>query len=137
MNIFNLFKKKPQVQEPEWIKLYPKEMAELVLNEIRTNPQVCNLDEIPHGVGEFGLEITNPIPTYGVPTNEIYLKKLCLQNGNKIRWRRDGSVQTISIAKTIDKYEIFNSDGDTVCFLFICPYHLKISEKAPRGFKFL
>ena len=134
MSLFNLFNKKTNV-EPEWIKKYPREKAELLLNEINSNPQVCNLDEIPHGVGEFGLEITNPIPTYGIPTNEIYLKHLVLKNGQKIRWRRERSVQTISISKTIDKYEIFNFNGETICFLFICPYHLKISQKAPKGFK--
>jgi hypothetical protein len=102
---------------------------------IKNNPQACKMDEIPQGFGDFGLERTNPIPTYGVPENEIYLSNLRLTNGERIRWRRVGSFEIETINSPIDEYEIFSLNGDTISFLYISPYHLSTSRKAPRGFK--
>ena len=134
MGIFDLFKIKKSV--PEWVSQFPAEYVEIILNQIKINPQSCNLDEIPQGTGKFGLELTNPIPINGIPSNEEYLKKLILNNGSKIRWRREGSLRISNISMPIDKYEIFDLEGNTVCFLFLSPYHLKTSEKIPEGFRF-
>jgi len=134
MGIFDLFKKKSE--EPDWVKKIPIEYSNLILNQIKSNSQACNLDEIPQGLGKFGLESTNPIPIYGIPSNEEYLHKLVLKNGNKIRWRREGSITISNISMPIDKYEIFDLEGNTVCFLFLSPYHLKTSQKVPEGFRF-
>ena len=133
--IIKLFSNSKTTKLPEYFNMYPDEMRTIILDEIYSNPQKCSEDEIPQGVGEFGLEITNPIPTFGVPANEIYLNKLLLPNGLKPRWRRIGSTSTFSITKSIDMYEIFDNKGETVCTLYINPYHLKISNKIPKGFK--
>ena len=136
MSIFKkLFGSGKSQQIPEYFNIFPKELRELILNEINGNPQVCELDEIPQGVGEFGLEITNPVPTYGTPSNEIYLDRLLFTNGTKPKWRRIGSTETFSITKAIDMYEIFDQQGETVCTMYISPYHRKISNKVPKGFK--
>jgi hypothetical protein len=134
MGLFDFFKKEEEKQ-PEWLSMIPKEMANMFLSEIRNNPQACKLDEIPQGIGNFGLDKTNPVPVYGVPENEIYLSKLRLSNGDRIRWRRIKSLEIASINKPIDEYEIFNMNGDTITLLYISPYHLKTSSKAPAGFK--
>ena len=135
MGLFNLFKK--QIKEPEWISRLPKEYVELILSEIKSNPQACNLDELPQGIGKFGLVSTNPIPVYGIPSNEIYLKKLLFKNGERFRWRRVGSMNENIIEKPIDEYELFDLQGDRICFLYISPYHWKTSMKAPEGFKII
>jgi len=134
MGIFDFLKGKKQ--KPNWISKLPKEFAEWNLGEIKSNPQACSLDEIPQGIGKFGHELTNPIPVYGLPSNEVYLRSLLLRDGSTIRWRRVGSMGANNITKSIDQYEIFDMKGDTICFLHISPYHWKVSDKAPSGFKF-
>jgi len=37
-----------------------------------------DLDEIPDSYGEFGLDVTNPIPVKGIISNEVYLKRLII-----------------------------------------------------------
>jgi len=130
-----LFKKNNTNNFPEYFNTYPDEMCKIILDKIYANPQKCSSDEIPQGVGEFGLEITNPIPTFGVPSNEVYLNKLLFLNGLKPHWQRIGSRSIDSITNPIDMYEIFDHQGEKVCTLYINPYHLIISNKMPKGFK--
>lgn len=135
MGIFDIFKKEKKTNEIDWVSMIPKEMADLLLNEIKTNPQACKFDVIPQGIGEFGLDKSNPIPIYGIPSNEIYLNKLRTMKGERIRFRRFGSSEHVNIIKLIDEYEIFNNAGDTIAKLYLSPYHWKTSDKAPKGFK--
>lgn len=135
MGIFDLFKKKQE--EPAWVSSMPKELAMLLLEQIKNNPQASNQDEISEGTGSFGLEASNPIPIFGVPMNEEYLSRVRAQSGEKIRWRRIGSTSAPNIFNPVDCYEIFNQAGDTIANLYLSPYHLKTSEKAPKGFKLL
>lgn len=93
-------------------------------------------DVMPEGYGEFGLDITNPIPIHGVPDNERYLKKLRLANGSDIKWRRIGSCRAQNIEQIIDNYEIQDMAGNKVCNLYLCPYNRKTSNKSPKGFIF-
>lgn len=124
-------------RKPYWISTYPKETADLIPMMINANPQACKDDVIPQGYGEFGLTSTNPIPVYGIPENEDYLSKLRLQNGEKIFWERVGSVSADNINEPIDKYLIKNHNGKKITYLYISPYHLNTSMKAPKGFKIL
>jgi len=49
MGLFDFLKK--EEKEPDWLSMMPKEMANMLLAEIRNNPQACKLDEIPQGTG--------------------------------------------------------------------------------------
>lgn len=120
--------------KPDWFNFVPEEIKLLFIEEIENNPQCCELDEVPQGIGEFGLEKTNPIPTYGLPENETYLRNLRTSNRELLRYRRTGSFEVENISNPIDEYEIFNAIGDTVAFLYFSPYHKKTSEKSPQGF---
>lgn len=124
-------------RKPYWISTYPKETADLIPMMINANPQACKDDVIPQDYGEFSLTSTNPIPVYGIPENEDYLSKLRLQNGEKIFWERVGSVSADNINEPIDKYLIKNHNGKKITYLYISPYHLNTSMKAPKGFKIL
>mgnify|MGYP000380909133 FL=1 len=95
-----------------------------------------DLDEMPQGYGEFGMDITNPIPTNGVPDNEVYLRRLRLPNGDKITWDRYGSCKAENIDAIIDHYKIMDTFGNTICSLYICPYNRKTSDRRPKGFIF-
>jgi len=135
MGIFSFLNK--EKKENDWTSALPKEYAELLLGEIKKNPQACRLDDIPQGFGKFGLEATNPVPVYGVPSNETYLRSLRTLSGERLKWRRVGSLQVENIVSPIDEYEIFNNAGDTTCFIYISPYHWRNSKRAPEGFKML
>lgn len=102
---------------------------------INKNPQACETNEIPQGFGEFGLSVTNPIPVNSILENDYYLSSLRLADGSKIRWKRVGSTYTNNINSCIYIYEIFSNKGVPITYLYISSYHLKTSEKAPKGFK--
>ena len=96
----------------------------------------CGTDEdvMPEGYGEFGLEITNPIPVHTIVGNRIYLDQLWTEDGIKVSYDRIGSMNAPNISSIIDGYRIF-AKGEEIAILYICPYNKKNSEKAPKGFK--
>lgn len=135
MGLFDFLKiKKSNQLKEDWTKTFPKEIVEKFLSEIKDNSQACRIDEIPDGIGEFGLEKTNPIPTYGIPSSQEYLHSLRTINGEVLRYRRTGSINVDNINKPVDEYEIFNFQGETIAFIYISPYHWATSSKPPIGF---
>ena len=92
-----------------------------------------DLDMMPEGFGDFGLEVTNPIPVCTVFGNIVYLSKLKTSNGESITYKRSGSTGTQNIKAIIDVYEVFCQDQQIVT-LYICPYNKKNSNRAPKGF---
>jgi len=134
--MFNFFKKKPA--EYDWVSKMPKELANGLLNYIKTNTQACRkTDEIQNAEGPFGLSASNPVPVYGIPSNEIYLGRLRTPDGKLLKWRRVGSTTHENIENNIDEYEIFNEFGATIAHIYISPYHWRTSLKAPVGFKII
>ncbi len=121
---------------PEWAADAPKVLLDLALKGIADNAQAGHYDEIPEGTGKFGWDLTNPIPVNGIPANNMYLSQLVTEEGGAITWQRKGSHSAANIGGMIDKYEIFDSKTKSLGFLYISPYHKKISTKAPAGFKF-
>lgn len=96
-------------------------------NELSTDQ-----DEIPQGIGEFGWDRSNPIPTSTVSANKYYLSNLTTTDGKEIHYKRLGSTQVDNIPHIIDVYEI-SCDDNIIGKIHLCPYHLKISEKSPKG----
>lgn len=99
-----------------------------------SNPTGTDKDEMPEGYGDFGLEITNPIPTSSIPDSYIYLDSLRTKNGEEITYERIGSMTAPNIKHLIDAYRIF-ANGKQIAIIYICPYNKKNSKKAPNGFK--
>lgn len=91
-------------------------------------------DEMPTGYGEFGHEVTNPIPVHTVYGNAAYLDRLWTSGGIQVEYFRVGSTRAQNIDGLIDKYEI-KVGGAPIATLFICPYNMKNSDRAPLGFK--
>ena len=98
-----------------------------------SNPTGTDEDIMPEGYGEFGLEITNPIPTSSIPDSYFYLGRLRTQNGSKITYNRIGSMGAPNISHSIDGYTI-SSNGKELATIYICPYNKKTSTKTPKGF---
>ena len=91
-------------------------------------------DMMPEGYGEFGLDITNPIPVHTIVGNKLYLDRLRTADGIKVSYDRIGSMHAPNIPSIIDGYRIFINEKQ-IATLYICPYNKKNSEKAPKGFK--
>jgi tetratricopeptide (TPR) repeat protein len=91
-------------------------------------------DEIPWGIGEFGYDRTNPIPTNTSLGSITYLARLRTMTGEKVSYNRLGSTLVSNIENPVDIYEISDSNG-FICELYISMYHKRNSEKAPRNFK--
>lgn len=121
--------------EADWTRHMPKVIAQMILDEIESNPQACTTeDKIAAGVGPFGLTPSNPVPVFGIPSNEIYLSRLRTQTGQQISWKRIGSLYNETVKKSIDEYEVCDSDGTFITYIYISPYHWRTSQKAPEGF---
>jgi hypothetical protein len=88
---------------------------------------------MPEGTGEFGYDVTNPIPTNMINDSISYLERLYTNEGVKIEYERLGSTLSPNIKGVIDVYLIF-VHGEEMARLHICPYNKKTSEKAPKGF---
>lgn len=91
-------------------------------------------DEIPEGIGEFGLDITNPIPVNTIFGNTSYLGRLITEDDREISYERRGSGGAKNIKGPVDIYEI-SADGEKIATLYIHPYNKRNSGKAPKGFK--
>ena len=128
-------KRKPKTIMDKLLK-EPKfrEMKELFDVMHALNEDGTDQDIIPEGFGEFGLEVTNPIPVNTIFGNTAYLARLRTIEGIKVRYERKGSTGAKNINNPIDIYEVFDGD-DFIATLYISPYHKKNSEMAPRGFK--
>ena len=92
-------------------------------------------NEIPEGYGEFGYELTNPIPVNTTFGSTSYLAKLKTMNNLKISYDRIGSFSSPVSNHPVDGYKI-TLDGKDLATLYISCYHKKNSEKTPKNFKF-
>ena len=108
--------------------------AIVFLNEYKKFSYGVGLDQMPEGYGEFGIEITNPIPTSSIPENRYYLDRLRTIDNSTITYERIGSMQAENIQFLIDGYRIF-ANGKEIATLYLCPYNATTSTKAPKGFK--
>lgn len=88
-----------------------------------------DVDELPHGIGEFGRSGENPIPVNGALGELIYLSQLQTRDSSqRLLFHRLGSVESI------DVYETVSIDGSKWDILFLSPYHPRKSRKAPAGY---
>jgi hypothetical protein len=132
------------------IKTKPKQKEKSIMDTLNENPKFQEMkslfeimeklneggtdqDTMPDGYGEFGHDITNPIPVNTVMGSIAYLGTLRTLNGTKIQYERIGSTSAQNIDQTIDKYAILDN-GQKIATLFICPYNKKNSERPPKGF---
>ena len=97
------------------------------------NKEGTDQDTIPGGYGEFGYEITNPIPVNTIFGNTSYLGKLRTLDDIKVTYERIGCFSSPVSANPIDGYIIY-VNGEKITTLFIDPYNKKNSQKVPKNF---
>ena len=108
---------------------------ESLIKMIYGNPQACQQDVIPEGIGEFGLTISNPVPVCSIYASTNYLSCLRTAAGETIRWKRLGSKTGHSqIKMPVDEYQLTDQKGNIIAHIFISPYHWRTSKLAPKGF---
>ena len=75
MGFFDLFKKKKERTLYDELMDIPgmKEQIELFEIMSEANKGGCTTDEMPEGIGEFGLVPTNPIPVNTIQGSILYL----------------------------------------------------------------
>ena len=112
----------------------PEDMFEVLFANLGNSDEGCTTDVIPGAYGEYGFDLTNPIPTRGVPSNETYLHRLRLLSGEQIKWERIGSFGAPNIKHPIDGYKVMTENGESLCTIYISPYQRVISNQAPKGF---
>lgn len=96
--------------------------------------QATHGDSIPSGYGEFGLDVTNPIPVSSIAGSMAYLSMLKTVDGRSVSNDRIGSVEAPNIPVPIDAYRI-SQNGRQIAVVYICPYNYGISKLAPKGFR--
>lgn len=89
-------------------------------------------DKVPGGQGEFGLDLSNPVPTVSVRGSNYYLSRL-RHRGRPVEAKRVGSFSSDATPGMVDGYTLSVS-GISVGTVYICPYHKRISRVAPQGF---
>ena len=131
MGFFDLFKKKPKKTQES------VEASELLamLSKGNMYGDGCNADKIPGGIGEFGLDVNNPIPLTSIPATYQYLEELRFLDDMKVISNRVGSFGSEYVKHPIDGYSISHPDGREICTLYFSPYHKKDSILKPKGFK--
>lgn len=100
------------------------------------NQEGTDQDMIPSGYGEFGYDLTNPIPVNTIFGNTAYLGRLRTLDEVKVTYKRIGSFGSPISDNPIDGYEIF-ANGQKIAILYIDPYNKRNSQKAPKNFKLI
>jgi len=99
-----------------------------------SDEQGYDADVLPFGIGDFGLEPTNPVPVRGIGGSRIYLNNLRLADGQPVAAKRIRSLKVVDANTLVDEYEVFDAQQRVLCKLYVCPYHQRVSRKAPKGF---
>ena len=138
MSILDIFRRKKTQSVWDALMDIPELKAQKELYDIMSAQNAisgCTSDEMPNGVGEFGLEATNPIPVNTISGSILYLGGLRTPDGSKISYERLGSLEVGNIDKPIDKYLITDENDDKLTIIYISPYQAINSKKSPKGLK--
>lgn len=95
----------------------------------------CDTDELPGAQGEFGHEVTNPIPTHTHLGTFSYLDRLRTEDGAQVTGLHVESVASPACPHPVDRYAISAKDGTPLATLYFSPHNRRNSDKAPKGFK--
>ncbi len=129
MGLFDFFGGKKRKEEKEAMEM----LALYMQHQFDSRQGSVDTDELPNGIGPFGLVKTNPIPTRNVNGSNDYLSRLRTMRGSRVESRRVGSTGAEEITNGMIDIYVVSADGQEAT-LYICPYHKRTSGKAPDGF---
>lgn len=139
MGLLDFFKPKKPEALPDPLQENPVTQKQKALFDAmsRMCENGCDTDEIPGGHGEFGRDITNPIPTRTIFGSAGYLARLASTDGVNVSYKRQASFASPVSPFPVDGYAISHPNGAQLGTLYLSPYHKRNSEKAPKGFTLL
>lgn len=133
MGLFDSFKKRTSASPDESQADGMLELLKAFNESIQQNG--LDVDILPNGQGEFGLEKTNPVPTNTAFGSDAYLKRLRTLDGKPIKYSRIGSFGVdLFPGQSIDGYNVESASGEKLPNLWLNMYHKRNSNKAPKGF---
>lgn len=137
MGLFDFFKKKKQKSlYDEMMDIRGMQEQKAIFEQMaKMNQGGCTEDQMPEGIGEFGLVPTNPIPTNTIQGSILYLGGLRAKDGTRVNNERLGSTTVENIKKPIDIYKIIHQNGTQIATIYISPYQAVNSKNAPKGFE--
>lgn len=106
-----------------------------LMSAMQSMGEGVDADEMPGGIGEFGISPDNPIPCQTIVGSMAYLANLRAEDGSKVTAERQGSHNSKVSGSPVDCYLIRHADGRELAKIFISPYQGRVSRKAPRGFR--
>jgi hypothetical protein len=107
----------------------------LAAHQERSRQGAVNSDQLPNGVGPFGLCPTNPIPTQNIFLTDSYLASLRTADGRRVDAKRTGSTSATEITSGMIDIFVLYCEGKEITTIYICPYHKRNSRSAPDGFR--
>ena len=90
-------------------------------------------EELQGAYGEFGIEISNPIPVNGPVGETIYLNRLRSKNGVWFMYHRVGSVRSPVTDNLVDHFQTISVDLVERYDFYFCMYFSRRSRKAPQS----
>lgn len=112
----------------------PKEIEDEMARVRKVWSMGASSDTIQGGYGQYGLVVSNPVPTVCVSGSKKYLSRLRF-NGQQVGHDRIGSTSSEVTAGNVDIYKL-SFGTQALGNIFICPYHKHDSKIAPKGFSF-
>ena len=136
MSLFDLFRKKPKtVLDALNENLIFKQQKLIYDSMCLMCEDGVDADELPNGIGDFGMSPNNPIPCKTVFGSTSYLGRLRDLDGIKLVYDRIGSFSSDVTSQPVDGYKISHPEGMEFGTIYISPYQKRTSAKAPMGFK--
>jgi len=151
---FEEFRNKSIIQEKKSI------MHDMIIMEEHDNSM---FEQNPSGIGKFGLELSNPIPIYGIDNIPAYMDKLryeyiSISGSGSITYNHVNFIRTSeadnseigsmkpsedpsassahspNIKGHIDVYNLYTIGDKKLTKIYVNTYSLKTSNKVPEGF---
>lgn len=102
------------------------------MNEIDIESGDMNV--LPSGYGEFGLEVTNPIPSTLTQDWKNYCNRLRGPNNEKVILTENEKWMAPISSKPIESFLVTNDSGKELGIIYFSRYQKYISNKAPKGY---
>lgn len=136
--LFSTTINEPRKKQLADFEMYPPEFLKLAMAG-------ADCDQLPGAFGEFGREISNPVPVNGAKGEIKYLAKLRGKGGLPVLFHRIGSMSSPVTPHSVDAYELLRSDDESGSLrprydkwdvLYLDMYHPRRSELAPSNYIF-
>lgn len=83
---------------------------------------------------EWGLTVKKPIYVHGIHNEREYIEQLKTNSGEKLTWKRRGSISIKEVAGAIDIYESTLPSGEPYKTLYLNMYYNSRPRGIPKGF---